>query len=195
MKYICVEGCIGVGKTTVATQLAKAINDAFVLFEDFDSHPFLSDFYDDSRYTFETEINFLLIHYHQLLKTTHKQPKFLISDYFFDKDKLFADANILSDKEMAIFMELYTHLRSRLPLPDVVICLYGSTDLIYNRILNRNRESEKNISYEYIEKINNHYSSFFAELKTDCFTIDVNMNDNDFVKDPSLILALKQKIL
>jgi deoxyadenosine/deoxycytidine kinase len=123
MKYICVEGCIGVGKTTVATQLANVIDGASLLLEDFGRHPFLDDFYANPKYTFETEINFLLIHYHQLLKAIGEQPQILISDYFFKKDMLFADANILSEEEMSIFIQLFDYLSTRLVQPNIIICL------------------------------------------------------------------------
>jgi len=195
MKYICFEGCIGVGKTTVATQLAASINDTYALFEDFGAHPFLSDFYADLKYTFETELGFLLIHYHQLQKAMNTQPQLLISDYFFGKDKMFADANIMSEKEIDIFIQLYDYLLSSLVQPDIIICLSGTTDMIYNRILNRNRESEKNISYDYISKINRNYDIFFSEIKRNYCTIDINMNENDFVKNPELITELQQNLI
>jgi deoxyadenosine/deoxycytidine kinase len=186
---------MGVGKTTVATQLAGVIDGASLLLEDFGRHPFLDDFYADSKYTFETEINFLLIRYHQLLKVIGEQPEILISDYFFQKDMLFADANILSEKEMTIFMQLFDYLSTRLVQPDIIICLSGTTDMIYNRVLNRHRETEKNISYDYIDKINRHYKPFFTEMKKKYCTIDIDMNENDFIKDPALINILHQNLL
>ncbi|MDR0472409.1 MAG: deoxynucleoside kinase [Treponema sp.] len=195
MKYICIEGCIGVGKTTLATQLASSINGACILLEDFGAHPFLEDFYTDSKYTFETELNFLLIHYHQLLKAMNNQPPLLIGDYFFGKDKLFADANILSEKEIAIFMQLYDYLLCKLVQPDIIVCLSGTTDMIYNRILTRNRESEKNVSYDYISKINMNYEVFFSEIRKIYCTVDIDMNENDFVKNPDLITGLKQNLI
>jgi len=194
MKYICVEGCIGVGKTTVAMQLADSINGAYLLLEDFGAHPFLGDFYADSKYTFETELGFLLIHYHQLLKAISTQPQLLISDYFFGKDKLFADANILSEKEIDIFMQLYDYLLSSLVQPDIIICLSGTTDMIYNRIIARNREAEKNISYNYIDKINKTYGLFFPEIRENYCTIDINMNESDFIKNPNLITELRHNL-
>jgi deoxyadenosine/deoxycytidine kinase len=184
---------IGVGKTVIAKQLANTIDGAVTLLEDFDSHPFLDDFYTDDKYTFETELNFLLIHYHQLLKAMGVQPIILISDYFFDKDRLFADANILSETE--IFMKTYDYLRSRLVCPDMIICLSGTTDMIYNRVLARKRDTERNISRNYIDKINSYYKSFFAGWRKKYCVIDVDMNANDFVKDPALINLLQQKLL
>jgi deoxyadenosine/deoxycytidine kinase len=195
MKYICIEGCIGVGKTTIATQLANSLNGVHLLLEDFGAHPFLEDFYADSKYTFETELGFLLIHYHQLLKAMNEQSQVLISDYFFGKDKLFADANILSEKETTIFMQLYDYLLSSLVKPDIIICLSGTTDMIYNRVLARNRESEKNISYDYIDKINKNYEIFFSEIRKKYSIIDINMNEKDFVKNPGLITELQQNLI
>jgi len=194
MKYICVEGCLGIGKTTVTTQLANTINGSHVLLEDFASHPFLDDFYADPRFTFETELNFLLIHFHQLYKTMGKNLHLLVSDYFFDKDKMFADANILSEMEMGIFMKLYHYLRSRLISPNVVICLSGSTDMIFQRILDRNRDSERSISYEYVDKINRHYELFFSEIRENYVTIDIDMNTNDFIKNPALITSVSEHL-
>ena len=195
MKLICIEGCIGIGKTTVATQLASAIEGSNVLHEDFSSHPFLDDFYLDSKFTFETELNFMLIHYHQLYKIMDNPYKLLISDYFFLKDKLFADANILTEKETTLFMQLYNYLQSRLIQPSAIICLSGTTEMIYNRIKNRNREVEMNIAYDYIDKINKHYENFFLELKKNHYTINIDMNENDFIKDTELINRLKLKLI
>jgi len=122
------------------------------------------------------------------------KPSLLISDYFFDKDKLFADANILSEKEIEIFMQLYHYLRSRLVQPDIIVCLSGTTDMIYKRILTRNRDAEKNISYDYIDKINKHYEVFFSELRKNYQTIDIDMDKNDFIKNPSLINKLQLQL-
>ncbi len=195
MKYVCIEGCVGVGKTTVATQLAGAVRDSVLLLEDYGIHPFLKDFYSDPRYTFETELNFLLIHYHQLLKMMAGSCPILISDYFFNKDELFADANVMNEKELDIFRDLYEYLRSQLIKPDIVICLTGSTDMIYQRVINRNRIEERNISYEYLNKINLYYKKFFADWKAEYKTIEINMNVHDFVKNPTLIEGVLKKVM
>jgi len=195
MKLICVEGCIGVGKSTVATQLASVIDGANTLLEDFSRHPFLEDFYTDSKFTFETELSFMLIHYHQLFKLMEEPYKLLISDYFFLKDKLFADVNILTENELTLFMQLYNYLQNRLVKPSAVICLSGTTEMIFNRIKTRNREVETNISYDYIDKINKHYEILFSEIKKNYYTININMDKNDFVKKPELINIIKNKLV
>jgi deoxyadenosine/deoxycytidine kinase len=190
-----VEGCMGVGKTTVTALLGSSMHDSHLVLEDFSKCPFLDDFYGDSfLYSFETEINFLLIHYHQLFKAMNTGHDLIISDYFFDREKIFADVNISDEKEMLLFVQLFEHLRTRLICPDVVVCLSGTTDMIYNRILNRGRENEKNISYDYIQKINSHYEKFFASIRHEFFTITIDMDEFDFVKDPSLINIIKRSL-
>ena len=91
--YIAIEGVIGVGKTTLA-RLLKDNFKAEILLEIFEENPFLSDFYGDrARYAFQTQIFFLLSRYHQQRKGVREAlgtNPWLISDYTFDKDSLFA---------------------------------------------------------------------------------------------------------
>jgi hypothetical protein len=66
LMLIAVEGCVGSGKSTVARGLAS-LRGSTLLLEDFESNPFLRDFYaDPAANALETEISFLLLHYHQL---------------------------------------------------------------------------------------------------------------------------------
>ena len=90
--YIAVEGVIGVGKTTLARMFQKEIGAQLVL-EVFEENPFLTDFYTDrARYAFQTQIFFLLSRYHQQRQLA-MIPRPLISDYMFDKDRLFAQVS------------------------------------------------------------------------------------------------------
>ena len=193
--YICVEGCIGIGKSTVATLLSREIS-GHLLLEDADSNPFLSDFYSNiDLFTFETELSFLLMHYHQLYKAMHESHSLIISDYFFDREKsVFADGNISCENEMLIFNLLYDNLRNRLILPDAIVCLSAPTDMIFERITSRNRASEWEISRDYVDMINNQYKGFFSELRSKFFTIDINMEEYDFVKNPNLITSVSAQL-
>ena len=63
--YIAIEGPIGVGKTSLANLMAKELGARLVL-EEFDENPFLPDFYKDpERYSFQTQLFFLLQRYRQ----------------------------------------------------------------------------------------------------------------------------------
>src|SRR3954447_11075813 len=82
-----VEICGGIasGKTTLANLLGSS--ERMVVREDFSSNPFWRAFYDDPNNTaFETEITFLLQHYHQIKVATNLEKSFacdfsLLLDY------------------------------------------------------------------------------------------------------------------
>jgi deoxyadenosine/deoxycytidine kinase len=190
---------MGAGKTTVATLLAEKFNQ-IPLLENFDKHPFLDDFYSNmSLYAYETEIGFLLMHYHQIRKEFHhNKNNYIISDFYIYKDMLFAEANILNIKELSIFEDLFKYLSSQLLKPDLIIYLEASDNLLFSRVQNRSRENEKNIGLDYIQKINLEYKSYFCKNVDDIKTITVNMDKYDFLKDElalDMLIDRIQKIL
>ena len=63
---LIVEVCGGIasGKTTFASLMTRI--DLIPIFEDFKKNPFWEAFYcNPGKYIFETEISFILLHYHQ----------------------------------------------------------------------------------------------------------------------------------
>lgn len=193
MKYIAVEGCIGVGKTTVARLLTGKIQSHLVL-ERFEDNPFLKKFYEDPvKYALETELCFVLIHYHQLKEASELQKgDYIISDFCIEKDKIFANLNIKGEY-FNLFKEFHNRLSNFLPQPDIMVCLHCTDELILQRIKERNREEETLIKADYFLKLNNYYEIFFKE--SSCKKINVSMNERDFLKDKSHILWLQNEII
>jgi len=76
---IMVEGCVDVGKLTVARGLAEH-RSRDVLLENFEANPFLEAFYaHPSQNVIETEFAFLLLHFNPLkIHATHGE---MISDF------------------------------------------------------------------------------------------------------------------
>ena len=118
-EYVAIEGVIGVGKTTLARMLAEDLKSELLL-EVFEENPFLGDFYADrARYAFQTQMFFLVSRYHQqhrIIPPTLNQNR-LVSDYFFDKDKLFAHLNLAHD-ELAMYDRVHAILDEQIPVPD-----------------------------------------------------------------------------
>ena len=180
-KYIAVEGVIGAGKTSLAKKLSDWFG-AFLVREEFEKNPFLADFYNDQRYyAFQTQIFFLLSRFRQQeqLRQYDLFHTKIISDYMFQKDRIFATMN-LSDAEMKLYDGLARIMEQQIAVPDFIIYLKSSSSRLMANIRKRNREIERNMSESYIDSLNNMYDSFFIHYKQ-IPTIIINMTDMDFI--------------
>ncbi|MBI5959953.1 MAG: deoxynucleoside kinase [Chloroflexi bacterium] len=178
--YIAIEGVIGVGKTTLARMLQRAIDSQLVL-EVFEENPFLSSFYGDrARYAFQTQIFFLLSRYHQQRQLAHL-PRPLISDYMFDKDRLFAQVNLGGD-ELQTYYSVQEALAENICRPDLVVYLKADTATLLNRITARDRPYERNMDPEYIDRLRSAYDHFFSVYSA-APMLTVDTNGIDFVQN------------
>tara|TARA_B100001971_G_C18241242_1_gene571090 strand:+ start:1318 stop:1959 length:642 start_codon:yes stop_codon:yes gene_type:complete len=181
--YVAIEGPIGVGKTSLAKLLAEKLGARTVL-EDFKDNPFLSDFYEDpERFAFQTQLNFLIQRYQQQqeLRQVDIFHNLLITDYMFIKDRLFASLN-LNEKEMNLYDTIANLLEKNVINPDLVIYLQADTDTLMKNISKRNRSFEVNISYKYIDGLNEVYNEYFFRYQ-DTPLIIINTNNIDFVNN------------
>jgi len=159
--YVSVDGPIGVGKTTLVEMLARRFEGVKIL-EDVDN-PFLGDFYQDRPgAAFQTELYFLLSRYKQQQEITQRElfDRFLVSDYTFQKNRIFAYLN-LSDDELMLFDKLYALLEPQVPVPDLVLYLVADVDTCMERIRRRSRSVEKTISEEYIAELIDAYNHYY----------------------------------
>ena len=183
--YIALEGPIAVGKTSLAQLLSTELGARLIL-EDFEDSPFLSDFYNDpERFGFQTQLFFLLQRYRQQqeLRQVDMFQKLLVTDYMFVKDRLFASLN-LNEKEMQLYDTVANLLERNVIKPDLVIYLQADTDLLMRNIAKRGRAMENNITWEYIDALNQVYTEYFFRYQETPLVI-INTNNIDFVKNES----------
>ncbi|NNF07910.1 MAG: deoxynucleoside kinase [Candidatus Eisenbacteria bacterium] len=192
--YVVVEGVIGVGKTTLTNYLCESW-DAKPVHEVFEENPFLEDFYRDRRrYAFQTQITFLLSRYQQqekLLQRDIFSPR-IVSDYLFQKDRIFANIN-LNDKELGLYEKLFPIVERDVPVPDLVVYLQASSDVLLQRIDKRGRAYEKDMDPEYIQALNDAYNYFFFHYDATPLLV-VDTNHLNFVDSEEHRLDLIQRI-
>ncbi len=172
------------GKTSLALKLAEKLN-AEALLEDAEENPFLRKFYQDpKKYSFQAQIFFLLRRYQRALDITQMDlfKRTMISDYLFDKDRIFARAN-LDDDEFWLYEQLFQLLRKRITPPDLVIFLQATTDVLAERIRKRDKKYERGISTKYLEEINQAFNDFFFHY-SDSPLLVINASRIDFVNVP-----------
>jgi deoxyguanosine kinase len=163
-QYIAVEGPIGVGKSSLAERLATRL-DAITILEE-SENPFLADFYSGRTGAALQAQLFYLLNRHRQQLTVRQGDLFAqttVSDYLFDKDKIFAYLN-LDDNELFIYQRLYDLLSKDVPLPDLVIYLQAPTDVLVRRLRDRARDSERETidpDPGYLRELNEAYQHFF----------------------------------
>ena len=158
---ICVAGAVGAGKTTLARKLGKALG-AKVLEEEVSGNELLEAFYrDPAQYALPVQGKFLLSRFCQLRTDCWEKEGTVVTDYIFDKDRLFAELN-LKGKELATYRGLWQTLKDRVRRPRVVIYLQAEPELLLERIRQRDRSFERGMELEYLARLTKGYEKLFS---------------------------------
>ena len=99
----------------------------------------------------------------------------------FIKDRLFASLN-LDEKEMSLYDSIANMLERNIINPDLIIYLQADTSTLMKNIAKRGREFESNISYDYINALNEIYTEYFFRYNETPLVI-INTNHIDFVNN------------
>jgi deoxyadenosine/deoxycytidine kinase len=194
-RYIAVEGPIGVGKTQLAERLGTRL-DATVVLEDTEN-PFLGDFYADRPgAALQAQLFYLLGRHRQQtsLRQSDLFSQLTISDYLFDRDKIFAYLN-LDDNELFIYQRLYDLLARDVPTPDLVMYLQVPTDILLRRLRARRGDPEADryeLDPEYLKELNEAYQHFFFHYNSTPLLVVETSQFGDELADDTLDDLVKQ---
>jgi deoxyguanosine kinase len=179
-RHIVIEGPIRVGKSTLAEVLAEQLHARRIF--DADDNPFLTDFYDEKPGSaFRAQMYFLYERYRRLLDTRpENNPTPIVSDFLFEKDKIFAYLN-LEDEELKLYERYFEMLAPSVPAPDLVIYLQAKPEVLRKRVTKKADPAETQISPEYVEAVANAYEHFFFRYSGANLLV-VDTSEIDFVE-------------
>lgn len=195
-RYIAIEGPLRVGKSSLARALADRIRARTLL--DTEQNPFLEEFYKGGPGAgFRAQMWFLIERYRQLSESAIEQSHSpVVADYLFEKDKLFAYLN-LTDSEVSVYDLYYQHFKESLPVPDLVIYLKATPEVLRERINRKGLPAEAKISNAYLQETVRAYEHFFSHYKSSDVLV-VDTTKVDFVHNKSdleeLLLELSQPV-
>jgi deoxyadenosine/deoxycytidine kinase len=196
LRYVVIEGCIGVGKTTLTHLLANRFS-ARMIGEVVEENPFLPEFYEDPKaHAFKTQMFFLLSRFKQQEEIIQGDlfSSTVVSDYLFAKDRIFAELT-LNDSEMALYDQVFSALESKVKTPDLVIYLQAPLDVILKRIEKRGRIFERDMDPGYLERLVEAYGRYFSRFEA-CPLLIVDTEELNFPEreeDLSALLAAAEE--
>jgi len=172
-------GNIASGKTTLARGFAKigyaAIEETFL------RNPFIEKFYQNqSLYSFETEISFLLQHYHSI--KSDKRGEALICDFSLCLDNSYADVT-LPDHRRNIFLTISDEIIKEIGDPEMIIYLRCPEQVLLDRILKRGRKFETPIDISYLQKLSKAIESRISMISSIVSVVEIDSNQIDFRKN------------
>ena len=181
--YIVVEGPVGAGKTGLAKRLAVNL-DINLLLERAIGNPFLPEIYQHpGSAALSAQLHFLFEHVKQVraLRQADLFSPNQVADFLIQANRLFAEATLTPD-ELDLYYQVYNILIDDAPVPDLVIYLQSSVEVMVKRIRARDGNHEIKIDRDYLQKISDAYTDFFYHYDASSLLI-VNTTDLDFTDE------------
>src|ERR1700738_5341210 len=187
---ICIEGCLGIGKTTLVQRYAEHVP-SIPLYEEVTNNPFLQDFYrNQERYALHVQYTFLLLQ-ERLFRSAReqagkesstaparrlKQRPFpgeaqsptVICDFHPLKSLIFSSV-VLPSEARPPFHELYRQLH--IQHPDLMVYLRADEHTILARLRKRNDAYRSDIDFTYITRVCTAYDQFFRTYQKPYITV------------------------
>lgn len=174
---------MGAGKSALARRLADSLDNQLLL-ERAADNPFLTRLYQHpGSAALAAQLHFLFEHANQVraLRQADLFAPNQVADFLVPANKLYAEATLSAD-ELDLYYRIYNIMVENIPVPDLVIYLQSSIDMMIKRIRAGSKDNEMKIDREYLQRIADGYAEFFYHYDASSLLI-VNTTDLDFTRD------------
>lgn len=184
-RHLAIEGVMKSGKTKLTALLAQRLGGKVVY--DRTENPYLKDFYDEKEgAAFLSQLVFLVNRYHQQVRLVQRElfEERILSDYIFEKDKIYA-YQTLSDDELVVYDKIYGVFAERVPKPDLVIYLQISLPTLMRRLAKEGSAVERNISEKYLQDLIEAFDYFFFNYQAAPLLV-IKADDLDLAREADI---------
>jgi len=171
MMFLAVSGMVGVGKTTLATVLAKRLGYALIS-ERGSTNPYLDDYYADfQRWSFNVQVFFLAERFRGQLRVLRERTPHVQDRTIYEDAEIFArlhyEQGNMDTRDYATYRLLYETLLDTpaFPHPNPVLYLTGDFEEIYQRIRTRGRPAELKTPRSYWWELYLRYEAWIADFR------------------------------
>jgi len=194
--YVAVTGNTGAGKSTLIREAGKALEeegyDSVVINERAIHHPLLKlMFAYPDTYAFGVQLNFMVQRYLALTRWLDLGKTVLIERSHLD-DELFMrhhlDKGHITESEFKAYKSVFNAIKSRLPLPNLVVVLDVPPEVSINRITRAENRGERpkefpsqNAKQDFVVSWHSKYKDHFVNIDNMYASID----DKRVIKDRS----------
>lgn len=191
-----VEICGGMasGKTTFASLFSDSAN---LILEDFTAVPFWRAFFDHpGSFNLETELSFLLQHYHQVKRTAieTKGKGILFCDFSFVLDRAYAAVSLAGSQRQA-FASVQDEVLSEVGSPKLIVYLQCSAEIELRRIQARQRSAETEVTRDFLGSLNIAVDREVAALTTPIEVVRLDSDTQDFALDMETRNRCRERVL
>lgn len=171
MIIFSLEGNIGCGKEQFIEFFKKYFTNELLFLDDsfynWDNEELLKNFYSDpERWSLSLEIHSTLLKYNSLKNRVDENIIITRRSPISDREcfvKACKDMKYINDKEYSIYNNFFETLT--IPKIQGIIYLRSDVNSCYENIISRGTKYEKNISFDFIQKLHNRYTEWIENLK------------------------------
>ncbi len=185
--HIAIAGNIGSGKTTLTRLLSKHFGwEAH--YEDVETNPYLSNFYEDmQRWSFNLQVYFLNSRFRQIIKIRQSGKTVVQDRTIYEDAYIFApnlhSMNLMTTRDFENYSSLFELMNSFIKPPDLLIYLRSSIPNLVNQIQKRGREYEESIRLDYLKRLNERYEAWIEKYNNGKLLI-IDVDDTDMEEKP-----------